>query len=178
MEIRNNQPPQSSSTSLNGLPPQPPLPPKWGAEIFAKLQARYGHKMSSSYPAGKVLDLAIEEWCKALAGFGGEEIKRGLESWKGDWPPSLIEFKQSCRPKANASHADQTGCAKLPRPASDKNLAREEMQRIQEYLKMAEPAPPRSDKEAFLAYMRKHFSVIKRYPLPTGVTDTGALSYD
>jgi len=37
-----------------------------------------------------------ETWGAGLAGLTGEDIKRGLESLSGEWPPSMPEFKELC----------------------------------------------------------------------------------
>ena len=62
------------------------------------MQARYGSKWTASIEG--IEDVAIAEWGKALGSLSGEQIKRGLKSWDGEWPPTLIEFKQACLGKA------------------------------------------------------------------------------
>lgn len=39
---------------------------------------------------------AVDEWSRKLAGLSGEEIKRGLDDWNEDWPPSADEFRKCC----------------------------------------------------------------------------------
>jgi hypothetical protein len=79
---------------------------RWIAALFAKLQGRYGHKWSSAYPAGTVLEVALAEWAEGLAGCTGDDIKRGLDQWQDDWPPTLPEFRKACRPRRLAlAHA-------------------------------------------------------------------------
>ena len=43
----------------------------------------------------------MSAWAKELAGLTGEDIRRGLEAWQGDWPPNAKEFRKAClhRPK-------------------------------------------------------------------------------
>lgn len=59
------------------------------------MQARYGHKWTSTING--IEELAVREWSEGLTGFTGEEIRRGLEWWDDEWPPSLPEFKEACR---------------------------------------------------------------------------------
>ena len=41
-------------------------------------------------------EVAVTEWAQGLAGITGAQMKRGLENWQGDWPPSLTEFRDAC----------------------------------------------------------------------------------
>jgi hypothetical protein len=61
------------------------------------MQARYGHKWSSSYPDA-IASVAMAEWASGLAGLTGEQIRQGLEVWDSAWPPSLPEFRNACKP--------------------------------------------------------------------------------
>lgn len=70
------------------------LPKHWIAEIFKKFQARYLHKWTSAIDG--LEDYAVKEWSEKLGGITGEQIKRGLESWSEDWPPSADEFRKCC----------------------------------------------------------------------------------
>ncbi len=70
------------------------LPITWILAIFKKFSARYIHKWDSAIE-GREKEIAIE-WSKYLSGLTGKDIKRGLENWCEDWPPSCIEFKKSC----------------------------------------------------------------------------------
>lgn len=65
--------------------------------IFKKFRARYTHKWTSAIEGME--EYAIKEWSQALSGFTADEIKRGLDAWAGDWPPTLIEFKNACKGK-------------------------------------------------------------------------------
>lgn len=52
------------------------------------------HKWTSAIEG--IEEVAVKEWSEGLAGMDGEQIKRGLEEWDSDWPPSLDEFKNAC----------------------------------------------------------------------------------
>lgn len=70
------------------------LPKYWISALFKKFDARYPHKWASGIEGNE--KIAVEEWSQVLAGLTGEDIKRGLENWKGDWPPSAEEFRKAC----------------------------------------------------------------------------------
>ena len=38
----------------------------------------------------------MREWSRALADMQPEQIRRGLDGLKGEWPPTLPEFKALC----------------------------------------------------------------------------------
>ena len=58
------------------------------------MQARYGAKWTAGIEG--IEEVAIVEWGKGLADLTPEQIKRGLENWEGEWPPTLVEFKRTC----------------------------------------------------------------------------------
>lgn len=97
--------------------------------IFAILHARYGHKWLSACPPGEIMAIALDEWSRGLAGYSPDEVKRGLDSWEGDWPPSLPEFKAACRPKRSASAYRQY--IPLPKPTNPMSKDR----RLGDYLR-------------------------------------------
>jgi len=70
------------------------IPSSWISALFKKFHARYGHKWSSSIDG--IEEIAVSEWKDRLAELTGDQIKHGLESWDGDWPPSSEEFKKAC----------------------------------------------------------------------------------
>jgi len=75
-----------------------PLRPDWVKALFAKLSARYGTLFADRY-AGVPQDVLIAEWGAELAGFTGEDIRRGLDGCRElKFPPTLPEFITLCRP--------------------------------------------------------------------------------
>lgn len=75
-----------------------PLRPDWVRALFAKLSARYGTLFADRY-AGVPQDVLIAEWGAELAGFTGEDIRRGLDGCRDlKFPPTLPEFLALCRP--------------------------------------------------------------------------------
>lgn len=65
-------------------------------QLFARFQARYGHKWTSQQTTPDMVRLAVAEWADGLADLGAEHLRHGLASWDGDWPPSLPEFRRAC----------------------------------------------------------------------------------
>jgi hypothetical protein len=64
------------------------------AAIFRRLQAIYGARWTASID-GIEAD-AVREWSRALADMTPEQIRRGLDNLRSDWPPTLPEFKALC----------------------------------------------------------------------------------
>lgn len=46
----------------------------------------------------------MAEWAQGLAGMTGDDIKRGLDEWQGEWPPSLPEFVAACKGQQDGDH--------------------------------------------------------------------------
>ena len=51
--------------------------------------------------------LAVSEWADSLIGFTDEDLDKGVESWSGDWPPNLIEFRKACLGIDDASENEE-----------------------------------------------------------------------
>ena len=71
-----------------------PLPEHWVAALFARFQARYGHKWTSAMQG--IEEIAVKEWAQGLANITGEQMRQGLADWNEPWPPSLPEFRNAC----------------------------------------------------------------------------------
>lgn len=67
------------------------------------------------------IQASMNEWGEVLGKCTPEEIKHGLDTWEGVYPPNVFEFKAAC-----LSHRS-TGCHKaykaLPKPKADSKLA-------------------------------------------------------
>jgi hypothetical protein len=68
------------------------------AAIFRRLQAIYGSRWTASIDG--IEEDAVREWSRALADMTPTHIRRGLDSLRGEWPPTLPEFVALCRPAA------------------------------------------------------------------------------
>ena len=89
--------------------------------MFARFAASYGNKVTSMWgdcPQADVLDA----WQTGLSGLSGEQIKAGLnrtlDSYP-DWPPTLGQFRQLCRPPAVPAAHRLYLVDKSPRPPID-----------------------------------------------------------
>ena len=78
------------------------LPKSWISALFLSLNARYTHKWASAIDG--IEGEAIDEWGDVLAGLNGADIKRGLDMWRDDWPPTAHEFRKACKQYATAAH--------------------------------------------------------------------------
>lgn len=82
----------STSTDLDSMPIA------WVEKIFDQMLLTYGKKFTDQW-GGSDPDKLIRFWCSGLAGYAGNEIKRGLSGLDvREWPPTLPEFKKMCRP--------------------------------------------------------------------------------
>lgn len=100
------------------------MPIHWVSALFDRLHARYGTKWIHQHPT-KLEQLALTEWQEKLSGMTAEDIRRGLDRWDGDWPPSLPEFVKACKPSTVQSSACHRRTKATPRPPVNKALAKQ-----------------------------------------------------
>lgn len=98
------------------------LPKHWISALFRKFQARYGHKWVSAMEG--IEEAAVAEWAEVLAGLSGEQIAKGLATWREDWPPSAPEFERACGMTAEELGAPgvQQSLAIVCGPSGDKTM--------------------------------------------------------
>ena len=149
------------------------IPESWVAELHAKLHRRYGRQwLKNVGDTDEERIKVIQEWQQVLGNTTGEQIRHGLESWDSQFPPNVYQFRTSCR------SATQKGAHKpykaISGPIPSKELAREEIASLKMYMSLAEPAPPRSDKDAYMEWSNKHRRVINMPPIKQ-VNDDGTL---
>lgn len=70
------------------------LPKHWVSALFKKFQARYLHRWTSAIDG--IEEVSVDEWGRKLAGLTGDQIRHGLDSWSGEWPPTADEFRDCC----------------------------------------------------------------------------------
>lgn len=81
------------------------LPESWVERLFSRFSAMYGSKFADLW-RGTNIDHVKALWAEELGGFGGDEIKRGVDACKTrDWPPTLPEFLKLCRPPIDSERA-------------------------------------------------------------------------
>ena len=67
-------------------------------DLFAWFASRYGRRFADMW-SGIDPERVKQAWREELAGFGPEDIARGLAACRAkDWPPSAPEFRNACRP--------------------------------------------------------------------------------
>jgi hypothetical protein len=62
------------------------------------MQSIYGHRWTVSFDG--IEEMAMREWAIGLADMTPEQIRHGIDSMNGDWPPTLPEFKRLCTGRA------------------------------------------------------------------------------
>jgi len=81
------------------------LPESWVERLFDRMLFTFGKKFTDQWSCAEPQRL-VAHWAAEMAGFSGEEIKRGLTAMEGlDWPPTLPHFKRLCRPAVDATPA-------------------------------------------------------------------------
>lgn len=65
-------------------------------KLFSKFQVIYSHKWLSAIDNDELYALALDEWSERLHGLTGDEIKHGIDSLTGEWPPTPHEFRELC----------------------------------------------------------------------------------
>ena len=58
------------------------------------MQAIYGSRWTASIDG--IEEDAVREWGRALGEMQPEQVRRGLDSLSGEWPPTLPEFRALC----------------------------------------------------------------------------------
>jgi len=71
-------------------------------KLFLKLQGRYGNQWSSQWIDEGLYKIALQEWYEELKHYTLEDIKRGLDSYRGDFPPNLMQFSNACKKPSTA----------------------------------------------------------------------------
>ena len=90
-----------------------PKPVSWIERIFERMSCFYGTKFADAWRG--VDDVTVKAvWAESLAGYTGEEIKRGLDAClTRDWPPTLPEFLKLCRPPMDLVSAYHEAIAQM-----------------------------------------------------------------
>ncbi len=101
--------------------------------LFAKLYARYGNQWSSQWDNERILKLAHSEWYEELKHYYLEDIKRGLDAYRGDFPPNLMQFSKACK-KPTISLAHQEYVQIEPMKVTPEK-AKENIKRLKEAIK-------------------------------------------
>lgn len=76
------------------------------SQIFEILRRRYGALWIQQIgETEEAISGTLDEWYRALSSKSDEDLRRGLESWKSNFPPNAMEFMKACRdPRARPEH--------------------------------------------------------------------------
>ncbi len=92
-----------------------------------KLYARYGNQWSSQWGSDEIVKMAHAEWYEELKHCNQGDIKRGLDTYRGEYPPNLMQFAKACkRPATNLAHQEYVQIAPIATSREDakRNLDR------------------------------------------------------
>lgn len=110
----------------------------WIAKLFGKLHARYGRTWSSQWSTDELQRMAHAEWSARLAGLTGEDIKRGLDTYRGEWPPTVEQFRNACLQTQDADYEHRRMYQRfpkaLPKPKANPEIVRRELAKMREAL--------------------------------------------
>ena len=70
-------------------------------KLFITLQARYGNQWANQWDDERLLKFAKNEWYEELKHLKIPDIKRGLDQYRGDYPPNMMQFAEACRKAGN-----------------------------------------------------------------------------
>lgn len=116
------------------------LPTHWVTELFKKFQSRYLSKWTK--PIEGIEEQAVQEWAIKLGRLNGDQLKHGLDTWNGDWPPSADEFLKCCLGELDLTGWEHKTAAyqtipqshRLTQKKADRETAKESMKEIRKKL--------------------------------------------
>jgi hypothetical protein len=99
-------------------------------KLFITLQARYGNQWANQWDDERLLKFAKNEWYEELKHLKILDIKRGLENYRGDYPPNMMQFSEACKkeedylPSCYQDYEVKPGLLKIESKESDEYRAR------------------------------------------------------
>jgi hypothetical protein len=100
--------------------------------LWERMIEMYGHKFTSSYG-----EVPSETWSRALSGATSHDLAEGVKACfhrEDNWPPTLPEFVEMCRPKMRSLYFPDAATKALPPPRPSKEFAAEQIAKIREKL--------------------------------------------
>lgn len=74
------------------------LPRAWVLAIFEKMRRRYLDLWTKKIGTSEAEIQAIaDEWAEVLADLTPDDIRRGLDSWRSEYPPNACQFRNACQ---------------------------------------------------------------------------------
>lgn len=93
--------------------PSKALPVAWIERLFERFTTMYGNKFLDVW-RNLDIDSVKQAWAEDLAGFTAEELKRGIAACKmEEWPPTLPQFMNLCRPASEPKAAWAEACEQM-----------------------------------------------------------------
>ncbi len=67
-------------------------------KLFLMFQTSYLSKWTSNFTSNEMIEIAIEQWRKGLAGIPNQYIEQAMDYCRInlEWPPSIAEFLSHC----------------------------------------------------------------------------------
>ena len=103
--------------------------------MFAKFALRYGAKWTSQFD-DEMWPAVQAEWLDILGNLELMDIKRGLDNWREDWPPNVMEFAKACKPPTETPALPMYREWETPRlpPRVDKETAKANLAKLRNIL--------------------------------------------
>lgn len=100
-------------------------------KLFAKFAGMYGSRWTGQWKDADLLRIARHEWYDKLKSLKIGDIEKGLNLWREDWPPNVVEFRKCCVP---APYYAESGTKALPAPKNI-DLGKQCIAKMREMLK-------------------------------------------
>lgn len=134
------------------------------------MAARYGNRWTTQWVDSNIFRLAQAEWTEKLSKYPTTEVKAIIEIWQDTYPPTLPDLLQRLK-RPSAAHQHYRS---LDKPAGSRERGKRGL--AEAYMALADPAPPRSDTEAYMAWTNKHRRMV-RMPVAKEMKPDGSLKY-
>jgi hypothetical protein len=112
--------------------------------VWAKLTAKYGNLWTSQIADPRLNAITQAEWVEKLSRYSGESIRKVVDSWEEEFPPTLPKLLERLKPTAAMHKIYKT----LPRPTSSPVVARAYIEDIKKALREVKPEGGGSTQEA------------------------------
>jgi hypothetical protein len=104
--------------------------------------ARYGNQWTSKWPDQGSRRLAMAEWTDRLRNLSDDQIREGMERWRGDWPPNVEEFYNTAQQYKGWEHggdAYKPFQKQLPKPKARQSVVNEQLAQMRAALGRKKP---------------------------------------
>lgn len=95
--------------------------------VFAHMALSFPHRWASAFPTKEARNAGKRVWAKKLNGLTPAELQRGCDNWTGKWPPSVNEFRDTCRPHREPYERAEFQGNALPQLPADRETAQKHL---------------------------------------------------